>query len=108
MSRNDAWMMVSALVAPPLADVSAKKSPNLHAPFGAHRSGLVPSVSRQSPHACHSTGEGVCQSRIEVAWKALQTSGRALDTTSAPAARTAAACSTVVMKPVPQTGALEL
>src|SRR5207244_11198539 len=79
---------------------------HLHAPFGAHRSGLFLSVSRQSPHACHSTGAQACQPRSGIRMKSSQTSGRELETTSAPADRTSFAWSAEVTKPVPQTGAV--
>src|SRR5712691_8489830 len=65
-----------------------QKSPNLHAPTGAHRSGLFPSVSRRSLHPCHSTGERACQPRIGTRLDFRHTSIRPLETTSAPAART--------------------
>src|SRR5439155_18460119 len=78
---------------------------HLHAPFGAHRSGLFISVSRQSPPACHSTGARTCQLRSGIRMKSSQTSECELETTSAPADRTSFAWSAEVTKPVPQTGA---
>src|SRR5256885_9631606 len=47
ISRDDAYRMSSPFLHL-LWGRMHEKSPNLHAPVGAHRSGLFPSVSRQS------------------------------------------------------------
>src|SRR5437899_6731383 len=88
--------------------VSKKKSPNLHAPAGAHRSGLFPSCPASRCRLVHSTRIGLCQSPIRASRNSRQSLSSALATTSAPAASTAAACSGVVMNPVPHTGTFVL
>src|SRR5438132_1631330 len=109
MSRDDACTMVPIRpFAPPLAGVSKKKSPNLHAPFGAHRSGLFPSCPASRCRLVHSTRIGLCQSPIRASRNSRQSPSSARATTSAPAASTAAACSGVVIKPVPHTGTFVL